>query len=228
MQLAEPLSLLIPSHALSGICSVFGHRTATVSGARPGSRQTPQRSASLCSPHSTFPSLMARDRSRHCPRRQTQCPRCPSCNKRFSDVLRHLNHRESKCANWFNTTIPRHSSPPHHHGHSTEDLIDPPISDNFSNTQQPPPPSHRQPCVQCVEFPGAAKTFGRMKTFMDRFDDDRYSGFRTTNIYYPFSGKDEWELGSFLLSSGLPMRKINDFLRLKMVISPTPSLATAY
>jgi len=67
-----------------------------------------------------------------------------------------------------------------------------------------------------------------MKTFMDRFDDDRYSGFRTTNIYYPFSGKDEWELGSFLLSSGLPMRKINDFLRLKMVISPTPSLATAY
>jgi len=53
---------------------------------------------------------------------------------------------------------------------------------------------------------------------MERFDDDKYSGFRTTNIYYPFAGKDEWELGSFLLSSGLSMKKIDDFLRLKMVI----------
>ena len=52
---------------------------------------------------------------------------------------------------------------------------------------------------------------------MDKFRDDRYSEFRTSNIYYPFSGKAEWELASFLLSSGLSMRKINEFLRLKMV-----------
>lgn len=54
-------------------------------------------------------------------------------------------------------------------------------------------------------------------TFMDRFNNDQHSGSQTENIYYPFAGKDEWELGSFLHSSGLSMRKIDDFLKLKMV-----------
>lgn len=94
--------------------------------------------------------------------------------------------------------------------------MDSTIPDDFSNAQQLPPPRH-QPHVQRVEFPGAAKTYGRTKTFMDHFDDDKYSGLRTTNPYYPFAGKNDWELGSFLLSSGLSMRKIDDFLRLKMV-----------
>ena len=54
---------------------------------------------------------------------------------------------------------------------------------------------------------------------MDRFNNDQHSGSRTKNIYYPFAEKDEWELGSFLHSSGLLMRKIDDFLKLKMVVS---------
>jgi hypothetical protein len=52
---------------------------------------------------------------------------------------------------------------------------------------------------------------------MDKFNNDQYSEFRTSNIHYPFSGKAEWELASFLLSSGLSMKKINNFLKLEMV-----------
>ena len=52
---------------------------------------------------------------------------------------------------------------------------------------------------------------------MDQFHNDRYSEFRTSNIYYPFAGKDQWELASFLLSSGLSMSKIDEFLCLKTV-----------
>jgi hypothetical protein len=163
---------------------------------------------------------MARDHPSRCPRQQVQQPHCPSCGKWFTDILRHLNHRQSTCANWFNTTVPRHSSFSPSHEHSAKDFtsfMDSSIPDDFSSTHQLSPlPSH--PRVQRIEFPGAAKVYGQTKTFMDRFNDDQYSGFRTTNIYYPFAGKTEWDLASFLLSSGLSMGKIDDFLRLKMVI----------
>ena len=190
-----------------------------------------------------FPPNMARYRPRHCPQQQTQQPRCPSCGKRFNNILRHLNHQQSKCAGWFNAALPHHGSLLHRHGHSTEDPVDFPILDDTSNTQQSLhfsilddssdaqqslPPSHHQPHVHCVEFSGAAKTYGRVKTFMDWFNDDRYSGFRTTNIYYPFVGKGEWELGSFLLSSGLSMKKIDKFLQLKMVLFSIMSNASQF
>lgn len=208
----------------SGTCSVSRYRTRW----RLAGSWQPLLTAS--SPHSFrfshFP-CMARDRRRSRPQQQIQQPRCPLCGKRFSDVLRHLNHRESKCAGWFNTAAPHRTgpSPSHHYEHSIEDPMGPTILDDFSNTQQPSSPPHHQSSVRRVEFSGAAKTYGQTKTFMERFDDDEHSGLRTTNTYYPFAGKDEWELGSFLLSSGLSMRKINDFLRLKMV---TTNLVPCY
>ena len=170
---------------------------------------------------------MARDRPKRCPRQQIQQPRCPYCSKRFTDVLRHLNHRQSKCANWFAVTTPHHNSSSHCYNPSAEEPVDFPIPDDSPNPQQSPPPSH-EPDIRRVEFPGAAKTYGQSETFMDRFDNDKYSGFRATNIYYPFSGKDEWELASFLLSSGLLMKKINNFLWLKMVILQTFHLVETY
>ena len=176
------------------------------------------RPAHLPPPAYLFPPCMARDRTKRS-RQQTQGPRCPSCGKRFADILRHLNHRQSKCVDWFNTTVPHPGPSPHHREHPADDATGSPTPHNdFSNTEQSPPPSPPQLDAKRVEFSGAAKTYGRAKTFMDRFNDDKYSGFRATNIYYPFAGKNEWELSSFLLSSGLSMRKIDDFLRLKMVI----------
>jgi hypothetical protein len=60
-------------------------------------------------------------------------------------------------------------------------------------------------------------TYGQAPTFLDRFNEDKYSAFRTMNMYYPFSSKAEWELASFLLSSDLPMQKVDEFLKLKLV-----------
>ena len=102
----------------------------------------------------------------------------------------------------------------HHHEDPLDGPTDSPTLEGASSAPQPPP---HQPRLQCVQFPGAAKVYGRAKTFMDKFHDDKYSEFRTSNIHYPFSGKAEWELGSFLLSSGLSMRKIDEFLQLQMV-----------
>lgn len=177
--------------------------------------------------HSLFPSCMARDHLRHCLQPQVQQSRCPSCGKRFADILRHLNHRQSTCAGWFNTANPthHHRSSSHHH----EDLdhsMDLPSPENIPSTPLPPPqPSPPHQLHACTQFPGAAKIYGQAKTFMDRFDKDQYSEFRMTNVHYLFSGKNEWDLTSFLLSSGLSMRKINKFLQLRMV-SPrfVPSL----
>lgn len=172
------------------------------------------------SPSLTFPSRMARDHSRRCLRQQVRQPRCPSCGKKFADILRHLNHRHSKCANWFNphhnhqSLSSHHEHPldgPDHYEHPIDSPTDPPASTDIPSAPQSPPSPHH------VQFPNMASTFGRAKTFMDKFRDDRYSEARASNIYYPFSGKAEWELASFLLSSGLSMRKIDEFLRLQMV-----------
>ena len=195
------------------------------------------------SPSLIFSSRMARDHSRHCLRQQVRQPRCPSCGKRFTNILRHLNHRDSKCADWFNAANPHHNhqlpsshhehpldsprhheypldSPDHyehpinspdHYEHPINSPTDPSPSEDAPGAPQSPPSPHH------VRFPHTARTYGRAKTFMDKFRDDQYSELRTSNIYYLFSGKAEWGLALFLLSSGLSMRKINEFLQLQMV-----------
>jgi hypothetical protein len=173
------------------------------------------------------PLPMSKVHPRRSPRQQAQRPRCPSCGKRFINVLRHLNHRQSKCAGWFEAASPQYRPS----SHSYQDLLNPTDSlapEYIFDPERSPSPSlpDHQPHVQSAKFPGAAKTYGRTKSFMDKFNDDRYSSFRTTNLYYPFSGKNEWELASFLLSSGLSMRKIDEFLQLRMVILPASRLAT--
>ena len=165
---------------------------------------------------------MVRDRSGCFPRQQGQWPPCPLCGNRFVDVLRHLNHRQSKCADWYNTTAPGCDLLLYHHGHTTvEDTADSPTPDHFPDAQQPPPPPLNEPHLHWVEFPGAARVYSQAATFMDRFHNDQYFRLHTSNVYYPFSGKDEWELVSFILSSGLSMSKVNELLRLKMVFPPS-------
>ena len=117
------------------------------------------------------PSLMARARLRRCPQ-QGQRPCCPSCGKRFTNVLRHLNHPLSKCVDWFNATTPHRHLSSHPYGNSTEEPMDFPILDNPPNIQRVPPLSHCQPHAQCVELSGAAMTYGQVKSFMDWFNDD--------------------------------------------------------
>jgi hypothetical protein len=151
--------------------------------------------------------------------------RCPYCGKRFADILRHLNHRQSGCSDWFNNVSPLDGLAPRRHD-SNNDFEDSETShSDFAPQDYFPEPSgenltsSQRQSLRHVEFPGAGVTYGHATSFMDQFNSDQYSGSRVDNVYYPFAGKDEWELASFLHSSGLSMRKINIFLKLKLVIT---------
>ncbi|RDB15504.1 hypothetical protein Hypma_004161 [Hypsizygus marmoreus] len=76
-------------------------------------------------------------------------------------------------------------------------------------------PQNTGPVVE--EFVGAAKVFGSGTTFMDQFDQDEYAAQRTNNLYYPFASRNEWELASFLICSGLSISSINKFLALGLI-----------
>ncbi|KAG1844896.1 hypothetical protein C8R48DRAFT_617664, partial [Suillus tomentosus] len=54
-------------------------------------------------------------------------------------------------------------------------------------------------------------------TFLDLFNSDENSVYRAKNPYYPFSGRKDWEIASWLLRSGLSMGKINSFLSLDII-----------
>ncbi|KAI6159303.1 hypothetical protein EDD17DRAFT_1486897 [Pisolithus thermaeus] len=46
---------------------------------------------------------------------------------------------------------------------------------------------------------------------------DPFSSFCCTNLYYPFSGLNDWEMANFLLQSKMSMVKIDEFLSLGLV-----------
>src|SRR5882762_4127009 len=54
-------------------------------------------------------------------------------------------------------------------------------------------------------------------TFMDVFDADPHADKRVENLYYPFASKQDWEMASWLLRSGLSMAAVDRFLRLELV-----------
>jgi len=66
-------------------------------------------------------------------------------------------------------------------------------------------------------FHGASEHFGQGETFMDLFHEDEYSAARQANPHYPFASELEWELGSFLLKSGLSRVAVDEFLKLQLV-----------
>jgi hypothetical protein len=71
---------------------------------------------------------------------------------------------------------------------------------------------------QCRDFyPEAAHVYGTGHKFMDVFDADKYANERKENLYYPFASKQDWEMGAWLLRSGLSMPAIDQFLRLQLV-----------
>ncbi|KAG6826751.1 hypothetical protein H0H92_014591, partial [Tricholoma furcatifolium] len=54
-----------------------------------------------------------------------------------------------------------------------------------------------------VQYQGASRVYEGGNTFMDSFNSDKFNEERKDNLYYPFASKDEWELSSFLMESGL-------------------------
>jgi len=84
-----------------------------------------------------------------------------------------------------------------------------------SNCRVPPTDSdihwHRD------DYPSAAHVYGKGHTFMDVFDADPHADKRVENLYYPFASKQDWEMASWLLRSGLSMAAVDRFLRLELV-----------
>jgi hypothetical protein len=66
-------------------------------------------------------------------------------------------------------------------------------------------------------FPEPLLAFEEGYTFLGLFNADENSIYRKTNLYYPFSGRREWQLAAWLLHSGMSTEKINLFLALEMV-----------
>lgn len=117
---------------------------------------------------------------------------CPNCGRVFKDdsaVLKHMNHRYGSCHVWFVNNPP--TSPP----------------------QDPPPDTGSH----STYFPNAGHVHASGHGFLGWFHIDKDAAARSTNPYYPFLSKGEWELAEFLSCSGLSMKLIDKFLSLSLV-----------
>ena len=177
--------------------------------------------------------------------RRTAMPYCPKCGRKFHSefqVTRHLGQPFSLCAKverilptkvrWSRSTRyspgPKddqlqdvqahdeddHPVPEDSFGPENGDVLTPnpseiPIDGSLPQTH----PFFRE------EFIGAAETYGRGSTFMDDFDADAHTRNRQGNVFYPFASRQDWELVLFLLSSGMSMARIDQFLGLELVRS---------
>ncbi|KAE9388440.1 hypothetical protein BT96DRAFT_960210 [Gymnopus androsaceus JB14] len=78
-----------------------------------------------------------------------------------------------------------------------------------------------------MPFRGSAQVVGQGVTYLDDFNQDRFSEERKTNLYYPFASRAEWETASFLLNSSLTMTEIDQYLKLELTKRSEFSFKTA-
>ena len=156
----------------------------------------------------------------------------PSCGRRsFTNhdaVSRHMTQPKSGCFSWFDDLV-----------HIQQDLLirngDRGGLDDLQVMTINDQPGTRDECDLLVDrddqmsldgdpqsssieyFPGATQMYRGGSAFIDKFHADKFSNHRASNIYYPFASAGNWELGSWLLCSGLSMNAINSFLSLDLV-----------
>ncbi|KAI5982061.1 hypothetical protein EDD15DRAFT_2378525 [Pisolithus albus] len=78
-----------------------------------------------------------------------------------------------------------------------------------------------------VTFPRASEIFEGGETFLTRFELDPYSVCRRLVPFYPFANLDDWRVANFLLTSGLSMRALDEFLSLEATKNMPLSFWTA-
>ncbi|KAJ7607819.1 hypothetical protein DFH06DRAFT_1018419 [Mycena polygramma] len=66
-------------------------------------------------------------------------------------------------------------------------------------------------------YAGAAETYGRGKTFMENFHQDKYAAERRTNLYHPFASRHEWQLVSFIIRWKMTVAQVDELLKLPLV-----------
>lgn len=170
-------------------------------------------------------------------RRTQKISFCPDCGKRFANetnVLRHMNQPTNGCGSLINEQPSSYLHMP-----LPEEPVDSPHQSPFIPPRAPPdlfdtlqvpddldlPSDILDPQVfdSAVEspnvelYPGASATFAGGKTFMEAFFSDRYGSFRRDNLFYPFASREDWQLGSWLIRSGLSMAETDNFLKLDLV-----------
>lgn len=166
-----------------------------------------------------------------------RCPRCARKLKSHMAVLAHMNQPLGSCLSYIAEVAATQSALSRAEtGDSASDPENsamgsaawPGAGDTFFRADEPDydsmavDDSHPNERTQSFasnieEFPGAARTFGKGESFLEDFNNDPYATERQANLYYPFSSKEEWELASFLLLSGLSMANITRFLSLRLV-----------
>ena len=146
-------------------------------------------------------------------------PRCPSCGRGgFKDhvaVAKHMSQPHSGCNSWLDDLV------------RIQDHLTRPCTLDLDDMQEPqedeacvihPHPDAGKVFDMDVEvgavesgvnaeyFPHAARVYDGGLTFMDQFDTDPFSTLRRSNLFYPFASWQDWELGSWLLRSGLSVK----------------------
>jgi hypothetical protein len=172
---------------------------------------------------------------------------CNRCGKKFQDsarVLNHMNQPYSSCRTYYEEVLQiaetLRTEAPHDPPNPTFNLANDPganyeVFDSSSESIAfPELGSLPEPASMDTDelmdapdpndnpfftefYPGASSAYGIGPTFMDIFDKAEHSEERKQFLYYPFASKDEWELASFLLRSGLSMSAIDKFFKLKLV-----------
>ena len=173
------------------------------------------------------------------------CQRCGKKFQDTARVLNHMNQPYSSCRTYYEEVVQIAEALSHHpqpsgaqssRAYQPEDQpgMDQPM-DQSSDSPPPEPPmvvedatatidsklnTTPPPCASpfSAEFyPGASTIYDTGPTFMDNFDKDQYSKERRECLYYPFATKDEWQMASFLLRSGLSMAAMDQFFKLELV-----------
>ena len=149
-------------------------------------------------------------------------PRCPWCARKFNsqtNILQHMNQPSSSCLTHFEECITiattleaisksddlgQQNSEPLDFMGTAEDYF--PLSLPTSSSQNSEDSTSQNTEVVQNPFiikkhPTSSQVYRCGETFMDRCDKDEFMERRKSNIYYPFTSRDEWELASFLLCS---------------------------
>ncbi|KAG1776684.1 hypothetical protein EV702DRAFT_1198056 [Suillus placidus] len=143
---------------------------------------------------------------------------CPSCGKGgFKDhivVARHMSQPRSGCSTWLQDLICSRSKSdmddePMDNGPHIPDIEsggfgdwDETIGGSGSEGQAYKERTPTRDSEVDNSYPDCAQSYGRGHTFLDLFNLDENSEHRATNPYDPFSGRKDWEVGSWLLHSG--------------------------
>jgi len=155
-------------------------------------------------------------------------PRCPSCGKggfaTHDTISRHMSQLRSGCSTWFNNLVRIHEDLGRDdNGPNYLRAVDlqPENIDKYNvrgNNDEEMHDGTQEDDSEPIEyFLGAAKAFSGGPTFLNKFEVDQFNECRSSNIYYPFASRGEWQMGSWLLHSGLSMSAINAFLSLDLV-----------